>query len=239
MAPRRDASPEQQNFRCFHIGNKLSLLNATRRGISSRTCVIDSARGEWGWAMRMNTVMASKMLDIGARAQKPRFCRKSSMETFIVPTLAENTTHIDLTIAKPKGLSLTQLGVPLREGTVIKKGTLPEFIQLFEDGKAGRRFQNIRITAVKTREGDSESAKLIVQFEVFGDENVPVAANSGFGITLCAGTDNLVELPPTSAFLPYADTWYENHYVYDTTTHFFDQCDRLQLTLRADQVRMI
>jgi hypothetical protein len=161
------------------------------------------------------------------------------METVIVPTLAENTTHIDLANAKPKGLSLTQLGVPLREGTVIKKGTLPEFIQLFEDGKAGRRFQNIRITAVKTLEGDSESAKLIVQFEVFGDENVPLAANSGFAITLCAGTDTLVELPPTSAFLPYAGTWYENQFVYDTTTHFFDQCDRLRFTLRADQVRLI
>jgi len=183
--------------------------------------------------------MALKMLDIGACAQKPRFCRKSSMETLIVPTLAENTTYIDLAIAKPKGLSLTQLGVPLLEGTVIKKGTLPEFIQLFEDGRAGRRFQNIRLTAVKTREGDRESARLIVQFEVFGDENVPLAANSGFGITLCAGTDNLAELPPTSAFLPYAGTWYENQYVYDTTTQIFDQCDRLRFTLRADQVRLI
>ena len=161
------------------------------------------------------------------------------METLTVPTLAENTTHIDLAIAKPKGLSLTQLGVPLLEGTVIKKGKLPEFIQLFEDGKAGRRYQNIRVTAVKTREGELESAKIIVQFEVFGDENVPVAANSGFGLTLRAGDTSLVELPPSSVFLPYAGSWYENQYVHEIPTALFDQCDGLAFTMREDQVRTI
>jgi hypothetical protein len=161
------------------------------------------------------------------------------MESVTVPALAENTTHIDLAIAKPKGLSLTQLGVPLQEGTVIKKGQLHEFIQLLEDGKVGRRFQNIRVTGVKTHEGGSESAKVFVQFEVFGDDNVPVAANSGFGVSLCAGAENLLELPPSSAFLPYAGTWYENQYAYDVPTTFFDRCDRLQFTSRADQVRMI
>jgi len=161
------------------------------------------------------------------------------MENVIVPALAENTTHIELAIAKPKGLSLTQLGVPLQEGTVIKKGALHEFIQLLEDGKVGRRFQNIRITGVKTREGGSESAKVFVQFEVFGDDNVPMAANSGFGVSLCTGAESLLELPPSSAFLPYAGTWYENQYVYDVPTTFFDQCDRLQFTTKADQVRMI
>lgn len=161
------------------------------------------------------------------------------METLIVPTLAENTTHIDLKIAKPKGLSLTQLGVPLLEGTVIKKGALPEFLQLRDDGKVGRRFQNIRVTGVKTREGELESAKLIVQFEVFGDESVPQAANSGFGLTLCAGPASLLELPPTSAFLPYAGTWYENQYVYDIPTTHFDQGDRLLFTIRADQIRLL
>lgn len=156
-----------------------------------------------------------------------------------MPTLAENTTHIDLAIAKPKGLSLTQLGVPLLEGTVIKKGKLPEFIQLFDDGKPGRRYQNICITGVKTREGESETAKVIVQFEVFGDENVPVAVNSGFGITLCAGDESVLELPQTSAFLPYAACWYENQHVYNVPTVLFDRCDCLQFTMKADQVRVI
>ncbi|MBS0344900.1 MAG: hypothetical protein JSR69_00435 [Proteobacteria bacterium] len=160
------------------------------------------------------------------------------METCIVPTLAENTTHIDLAPAKPKGLSLTQLGVPLLEGTVIKKGKLPEFLQLFADGsKAGRRYQNIRITAAKAQEGAVETARVIVQFEVFGDENVPEADNSGFGITLCAGGEALLELPQTSAFLPYAACWYENQFFYEVPTALFDQVDGLHFTVKADQVR--
>jgi hypothetical protein len=161
------------------------------------------------------------------------------MENFIVPTLAENTTHIDLAVAKPKGLSLSQLGVPLLEGTVIKKGKLVEFIQMFEGGTAGRRYQNFRITAAKTLEGETETAKVFVQFEVFGDNNVPEAANSGFGITLNAGTENLLDLPSSSAFLPYAGTWYENQYVYEIPTAVFDQCDGLLFTVKADQVRAV
>jgi len=159
------------------------------------------------------------------------------METRIVPTLAENTTHIDLAIAKPKGLSLTQLGVPLLEGTVIKKGKLPEFLQLFEDGTAGRRYQNIRITAAKALEGAVETARVIVQFEVFGDENVPVADNSGFGVTLCAAGETVLELPQTAAFLPYAACWYENQFFYEVPPALFDSVDGLRFTLKADQVR--
>jgi hypothetical protein len=161
------------------------------------------------------------------------------MESIIVPALAENTTQIELAVAKPKGLSLTQLGIPLQEGCVIKKGKLHEFIQLLDDGKVGRRFQNIRVTGVKTREGGSESAKVFVEFEIFGDDNVPVAANSGFGVALCAGGERLLALPPSSAFLPYAGTWYENQFVYDVPTALFDRCDGLQFATRADQVRMI
>ena len=95
-----------------------------------------------------------------------------------VPVLAENTTFIDLKPGKPTGLGMTQLGIPVLDGTVVKKGKLHEFIQLTNDDKPGRRYQNIRITAVKTGEGGIESAKVFVQFEVFGDDNVPEAPGS-------------------------------------------------------------
>lgn len=156
-----------------------------------------------------------------------------------VPALTENTTFIDLKPAKSTGLSLTELGVPVLDSTVVKKGKLHEFIQLLEDGKVGRRFQNIRVTGVKTSEGGIESAKIIVQVEVFGDDNVPLAANSGFGGTLLAGPENLAELAPNSVFLPYARAWFENQFVYEVPTELFDRADRMAFTVRADQVRMI
>lgn len=156
-----------------------------------------------------------------------------------MPTLAENTTQIKVAIAKPKGMDLTQLGVPLLEGSVIKKGKLTEFIQNFEDGKPGRRYQNIRILGAKTLEGGTETAKVFVQFEVFGDENVPLAANSGFAVGLCAGDQSLLDLPAASAFLPYAGSWYENQYFYEIPTAIFDQWDAVAFTIRADDVRMI
>lgn len=82
----------------------------------------------------------------------------------IVPALAEKTTQIELKDAKPKGLSMTQLGVPVLESTVVKKGKLQEFFQFLDDGKVGRRFQNIRVTGIKTSEGGVEAAKIFVQF---------------------------------------------------------------------------
>lgn len=157
----------------------------------------------------------------------------------IVPALVENTTLIDLKAAKPIGSSVTQLGVPVLDSTAIRKGKLNEFIQLVDDGKVGRRFQNIRVTGVKTHEGGIESAKIFVQFEAFGDDNVPLEANSGFAATLLAGPDTLLELAPGSVFLPYARYWFENQFVYEIPTGVFDRADRLAFTARADQVRMI
>ena len=40
-------------------------------------------------------------------------------------------------------------------------------------------------------------------------------------------------------FLPYGRAWYENQFVYDVPLEAFDRADRLQLTVKADQVRMI
>lgn len=156
-----------------------------------------------------------------------------------MPTLAENTTFVELKTAKPTGLGMTQLGIPVQDGTQVKKGKLHEFIQLMHDDKAGRRYQNIRVTAVKTAEGGIESAKVFLQFEVFGDDNVPEAASAGFAVALFAGADCLLALAPSSLFLPYGRAWYENQFVYDVPLDVFDRADRLQLTVKADQVRMI
>ena len=151
--------------------------------------------------------------------------------------LAENKTFIDVAIAKPTGLN--DLGAPLLESSMVKKGKLHEFTQDLEDGRVGRRFQNLRVTAVKTVEGGIASAKIFVQFEVFGDDNVPEAANSGFEIALYAGPEGLLELTPASMFLPYARFWYDNRFVFDVTAEVFDRTDRFEFIAKPDQVRSI
>ena len=151
--------------------------------------------------------------------------------------LHESKTYIDLSIAKPTGLN--DLGVPILENTVVKKGKLHEFSQPMADGKAGRMFQNIRITGIKTTEGGIESAKIFCSFEVFGDSNVPIAANSGFGIRFYAGTENLLELAPDNMFLPYANFWYDNRFSFDIPCAVFDRTDRLEFIAHPDHVRAI
>ena len=154
-----------------------------------------------------------------------------------MPTLVENRTPIKVALAKPTGLN--ELGVPLLASTAVKKGKLQEFAQVIDGGQIGRRFQNLRITVVKTSEGALESAKLFVQFEAFGDDNVPIADNSGFAVILYAGADRLLELSPGCVYLPYARVWYENQFVFDVSTTVFDQVDQIEFIAKADQVRVI
>jgi hypothetical protein len=156
-----------------------------------------------------------------------------------VPLLVENTTLIELKSAKPTGLGMAQLGIPVLDSTLVKKGKLHEFLQSTADGKVGRRYQNIRVTAVRTAEGGVESAKIFLQFEVFGDDNVPEGANGGYSVALLNGTDSLLTLPASSLFLPYGRAWYENQAVFDVPLDVFDKADQLQLTLGADQIRDI
>ena len=153
--------------------------------------------------------------------------------------LTENTTLIELKSAKPTGLGMTQLGIPALDSTLVKKGKLNEFLQSTADGKVGRRYQNIRVTAVKTAEGGIESAKVFLQFEAFGDDNVPVGANGGYTVALLSGADALLTLPASSLFLPYGRAWYENQAVFDVPLDIFDKADQLQLTVNTDQVRAI
>lgn len=154
-----------------------------------------------------------------------------------MPILTENKTFIEVAMSKPTGLN--DLGAPLLPSTIVKKGRLREFAQPLEDGRVGRRFQNLRIMAIKTMEGGLESAKIFIQFEVFGDDNVPEAANSGFAATLYAGPESLLELTPGSMYLPYAHFWYDNSFVFDVSADVFDRCDRLEFIARPEQVRII
>jgi hypothetical protein len=154
-----------------------------------------------------------------------------------VPDLIESKTFIGFAAAKPTGLN--DLGVPLLETTVVKKGKLHELTQPQADGKVGRMFQNVRVTGIKTTEGGNESAKIIVSMEAFGDNNAPEAANSGIGIKLYAGSDSLLELSPGSMFLPYANFWYDNRFVFDVPTDVFDKTDQLEFIAKPDQVRII
>ena len=154
-----------------------------------------------------------------------------------MPTLLENKTPIQVGVAKPSGLN--ELGVPLPASATVKKGRLQEFMQVIEGGQVGRRFQNLRVTAVKTSEGDIQSAKLFLQFEAFGDDNVPTSHNSGFAATLYSGGDRLLEVSAGSLYLPYARHWYENQFAFDISTIVFDRVDRIEFVAKADQVRII
>ncbi|HUX82734.1 MAG TPA: hypothetical protein VMV35_07840 [Halothiobacillus sp.] len=148
--------------------------------------------------------------------------------------LIERKTTIDLAEAKPTGLG--DLGVPVHDGMIVKKGKLHEFTQLLADGGVGRMFQNLRVIAVKTAVGGAPSAKLFILLEAFGDNNVPVVANSSFDLKLYAGTECLLELSPGSLFLPYANFWYDNRFVFDLSTDAFDRLNRLEFIAKADQV---
>lgn len=148
--------------------------------------------------------------------------------------LIESKTFVDVRPAKPTGLG--DLGVPLQEATVIKKGKMHERTQYLADGAVGRMFQNLRVIAVKTPVDGVLSAKLFVLLEVFGDNTAPAAANSGFDLALYAGTEHLQELSPGSLFLPYANFWYDNRFAFDISTDVFDRLDRLEFIAKADQV---
>lgn len=154
-----------------------------------------------------------------------------------MPDLIESKTFFDLAVAKPTGLN--DLGVPLLETTVVKKGKLHEFTQPQADGKVGRMYQNVRAIGIKTTEGGCELAKLFVSLEAFGDSNAPEAANSGIAIKLYSGSEGLLEVSTGSLFLPYASFWYDNRFVFDIPTDVFDKTDKLEFIAKPDQVRII
>lgn len=151
-----------------------------------------------------------------------------------MPTLQETRTVVTLAPAKPAGLA--DLGVPLGDATVVKKGRVHEYLQLLTDGKIGRRFQDIRIIAIKTVEAGVLSAKVFVQFEVFGDDTSAPTNGVGFDAVLLAGTQPVASLSSSSLFLPYANFWYANRFVFEVPVADFDQADSFEFIAKAEDV---
>jgi hypothetical protein len=154
-----------------------------------------------------------------------------------MPALLLTAVPVPLKPAKTNGLA--DLGVPMGEDTLVKKGKLGEFEQLQDSGKIGRRFQNVRVTAVKATEGGQVVSKVIVVFEVFGDDNVPAAGNQGVALAVTAGGKTLLEAPLGTLFLPYGCHWYENRFSVDISNDVFEQCDSVNFVAKADEVRVL
>jgi hypothetical protein len=155
----------------------------------------------------------------------------------ILPSLQETRISIALAPAKPAGSA--ELGAPLVESTLVKKGRAQEHLQCLEDGQIGRRFQGFRVTAIKTIEGGLPTAKLFVAFEVFGDNTAAPVDGVGFDAVLFAGETPLTCLSSSSLFLPYANFWYPNSFVFDLPLADFDQADRLDFIAKPEPVRTI
>jgi hypothetical protein len=155
----------------------------------------------------------------------------------ILPSLQETRAAVTLAPAKPSGLA--DLGAPLVDGTMVKKGRVHEFQQLLADGQIGRRFQDLRVVAVKTVEGDIATAKVFVQFEAFGDNTVAPTDGVGFEAALFDGAHPLASFTSSALFIPYAGCWYPNCFVFETPIEVFDLADRLDFIARPDDVRLI
>lgn len=154
-----------------------------------------------------------------------------------MPALQETRTVATFAPAKPAGLA--DLGVPLGDTTVVKKGRVHEFLQLLQDGAIGRRFQDLRVIGVKTIEAGVPSARVFVQFEVFGDNTAAPANGVGFEVALLAGAQRLASLSSSSLFLPYANFWYANRFVFEVPMADFDQADQLEFIAKPEEVRAV
>ncbi|MCG5238013.1 hypothetical protein [Xanthobacter oligotrophicus] len=154
-----------------------------------------------------------------------------------MPALQETRTVVTLAPAKPAGLA--DLGVPSVDTAVVKKGRVHEFPQLLADGKIGRRFQDLRVIGIKTVEAGVPSAKLFIQFEVFGDDTMATTNGGGFEAALFAGSQQLASLSSSVLFLPYANFWYPNRFVFEVPMADFDQADRLDFIAKPEEVRAV
>jgi hypothetical protein len=136
-------------------------------------------------------------------------------------------------------VGLADWGTPLVDTTVVKKGRVPEFAQILADGKIGRRFQDLRVVGINTVEAAVPSAKLFVQFEVFGDNTAAPTNGVGFEAVLYAGSRQLAGLSSSSLFLPYGNFWYPNRFVFEVPVVDFDRADRFEFIAKSEEVRNI
>jgi hypothetical protein len=153
-----------------------------------------------------------------------------------VPALQETRTVATLAPAKASGLA--DLGAPLLDTTAVKKGRVHEFAQLLDDGKIGRRFQDLKVIGINTVEAGASSAKIFIQFEVFGDDTCAPPNGVGFDAILYAGSEQLVALSSSGLFLPYGNFWYPNRFVFDVPVADFDKADRLEFIAKSEEVRI-
>jgi hypothetical protein len=154
-----------------------------------------------------------------------------------VPSLQEFRTVVALAPSKPAGLA--DFGAPLVDTAVVKKGRVHEFLQALTDGTIGRRFQDLRVTGIRTVEAAVPCAKLFVQFEVFGDNTAAPANGVGFDAALYSGSQQLAGLSSSSLFLPYGNFWYPNRFVFDVPVTDFDRADRFEFIAKPEEVRTI
>ncbi|HEY8063647.1 MAG TPA: hypothetical protein VIF40_02850 [Methylosinus sp.] len=154
-----------------------------------------------------------------------------------MPSLQEARANVTLAPAKPTGLA--DLGAPLDDAAAVKKGRAHEFPQLLTDGAIGRRFQDLRVIGIKTLEADVTTAKVFVQFEVFGDNTAAPTNGVGFEAALFAGSEQLASLSSSSLFLPYANFWYPNRFVFEIPAADFDRADRLEFIAKPEDVRTL
>jgi len=54
-----------------------------------------------------------------------------------------------------------------------------------------------------------------------------------------AGSQQLASLSSSSLFLPYANFWYPNRFVFEVPVADFDQADRLEFIAKPEEVRTI
>jgi hypothetical protein len=155
-----------------------------------------------------------------------------------VPALQE--ARVSVAFAPVRATAgFAEFGAPNLETASIKQGRLGELLQFLADGAIGRRFQGLRFTGIQTVEGEIASAKLFVAFEAFGDNSAAPAGGVGVDIALFAGETPLARLFSTSVFLPYANFWYPNSYVFALPLEEFDRADRLEFIARPEVVRII
>lgn len=154
-----------------------------------------------------------------------------------MPALQETRTSVTLAPAKPTGLA--DLGVLPADGLAVKKGRVHEFPQLLADGSIGRRFQDLKVIAIRTEEAGAPLVRLVVQFEVFGDNTAAAEAGPGFEAVLKASDTPLATFTSGSMFLPFGNFWYANRFAFAVPVADFDAADTLEFVAKAEEVRAI
>ena len=97
----------------------------------------------------------------------------------------------------------------------------------------------MRVRTISTIEAAVPTAKVFVQFEVFGDNTAAPPNGVGFDAVLHAGTQQLASLSSSSLFMPYANFWYPNRFVFEVPIADFEPADRFEFVAKPEEVRTI